>query len=160
MKEFMSGDELYRFLHISKRKMKYLLENGYIPMTDMGRKTHRYKIRLEDAKAFRRRMKQEPGFLSELTGMFNTRRTKKEPRPAPTEKDIEACRRYWAEMLADQPEALRIPEAAVLTGYTPQRISALCARGEVWSTVVQGKRFCSKESLIQYMAAQSEVPSA
>ena len=112
MKEFMSGDELYRYLHISKRKMKYLLENGYIPMTDTGRKTHRYKIRLEDAKAFRRRMKQEPRFLSELTGMFNTRWAKKEPRPALGKKDIDACRRNWAEKLADQPEALRIPDAA------------------------------------------------
>ena len=72
MKDYMSGDELYRYLHISKRKMKYLLENGYIPMTDTGMKTHRYRVEYEDARAFKRRMKTEPGCLSELTGMFNT----------------------------------------------------------------------------------------
>ena len=42
MDEYMSGDELYRFLHISKRKMKYLLENGYISTEDTGMKTHGY----------------------------------------------------------------------------------------------------------------------
>ena len=63
MKEYMSGDELYRYLHISKRKMKYLLENGYIPMTDTGMKTHRYRIKYEDARAFKRKMKMEPGCL-------------------------------------------------------------------------------------------------
>ena len=34
MKEYMNGDEVYRYLHISKRKMKYLPENGYIPLID------------------------------------------------------------------------------------------------------------------------------
>lgn len=60
MKEYMSGDELYRYLHISKRKMKYLLENGYIPMVDTGMKTHRYRVKYEDARAFKRRLEKEP----------------------------------------------------------------------------------------------------
>ena len=30
MGAYLSADELYRYLHISKRKLKFLLENGYI----------------------------------------------------------------------------------------------------------------------------------
>ena len=30
-KEFMSGSELRQYLHISTRKMKYLMDNNYIP---------------------------------------------------------------------------------------------------------------------------------
>ena len=35
--EYISGGELYKFLHISKRKMKYLLEHGYIKHIDTGK---------------------------------------------------------------------------------------------------------------------------
>ena len=38
MSEYLSGDQLYRFLHISKRKIKYLLENEYIPWLIRGRR--------------------------------------------------------------------------------------------------------------------------
>ena len=48
MPEYFSGDKLYKYLHISKRKMKYLLENGYIPFVDTGKKTHRYLVRQYD----------------------------------------------------------------------------------------------------------------
>jgi len=46
--EVISADQLYRICHISKRKAKWLLEHGYIPCEDSGKKTRRYKIRLND----------------------------------------------------------------------------------------------------------------
>ena len=66
MSEYLSGDRLYRFLHISKRKMKYLLENGYIPVIDTGKKTYRYRVKKDDAEKFKERMELESGFLVEL----------------------------------------------------------------------------------------------
>ena len=45
----ISGDQLCRVCHISKRKAKWLLENSTIPCEDTGKKTRRYRIRLEDA---------------------------------------------------------------------------------------------------------------
>ena len=46
----LGADELYRYLHISKRKLKFLLENDYIPCIDTGKKTHRFLIKVSDAK--------------------------------------------------------------------------------------------------------------
>lgn len=154
MKEYMSGDELYRYLHISKRKMKYLLENGYIPMTDTGMKTHRYRIKYEDARAFKRKIKMEPGCLSELTGMFNTRcpRKKTPLLLEPTEKNCRAFREYLTKLWEDKPEALSVSDMATLTGLSKNYISSLCSRMVLWSTVIQGKRYCSKESLIAYFS--------
>ena len=40
----ISGDQLCRVCHISKRKAKWLLENGVIPCEDTGRKTRRCGI--------------------------------------------------------------------------------------------------------------------
>ena len=62
--EYISGGELYKFLHISKRKMKYLLEHGYIKHIDTGKKTHRFMVKLSDAEEFKVRLETD----AELTG--------------------------------------------------------------------------------------------
>lgn len=58
--EIISADQLYRICHISKRKAKWLLDSGYIPCQDSGKKTLRYKIRLEDAIAYLRTLETAP----------------------------------------------------------------------------------------------------
>ena len=72
-KEFMSGSELRQYLHISTRKMKYLMDHNYIPHENTGHATHKYLVRTEDAVRFKTRMDTELGFLSELSGMFSNR---------------------------------------------------------------------------------------
>ena len=51
-KEFMSGSELRQYLHVSTRKMKYLMDNNYIPHENTGHTTHKYRVRTEDAVRF------------------------------------------------------------------------------------------------------------
>lgn len=46
--DIISAEQLYRICHISKRKATWLLEHGVIPCQDSGKKTRRFKIRLED----------------------------------------------------------------------------------------------------------------
>lgn len=50
MNKYMSGSELRQYLHISTRKMKYLMDNDYIPHENTGQATHKYRIRRADAK--------------------------------------------------------------------------------------------------------------
>ena len=40
--EIITKEQLYKILHISKRRAKFLLDNGYIPCIDTGKKTRRY----------------------------------------------------------------------------------------------------------------------
>ena len=52
MSKYLSVDALYRYLHISKRKLKYLLENDYIPIIapiGMDDKGETYNINADDA---------------------------------------------------------------------------------------------------------------
>lgn len=159
MKEYMSGDELYRYLHISKRKMKYLLENGYIPMTDTGMKTHRYRIKYEDARAFKRKIKMEPGCLSELTGMFNTRcpRKKMPPLLEPTEENCRAFREYLVLVWAELPDALPTQQAAKLIGVQPQQIHKLVREGKLHGVTMKGRQFCVKEEFIFYASSPEKI---
>ena len=62
----MSGSELCRYLHISTRKMKYLMDHDYIPHENTGHATYKYRVWGQDARAFQRRMETGPDFLSEL----------------------------------------------------------------------------------------------
>ena len=57
---YMSGDELYRYLHISKKKMRYLLMNGFIPCIDTGKKTHRYIVLRAEVEKYIERRKNDP----------------------------------------------------------------------------------------------------
>lgn len=159
MKDYMSGDELYRYLHISKRKMKYLLENGYIPMIDTGMKTHRYHIKYEDARAFKRRMEKEPGYLSELTGMFNTSgsRNKTPSLLEPTEENCRAFREYLVQAWAKLPDALPTQQAAKLIGVQPQQIHKLVREGKLHGVTMKGKQFCVKEEFISYTSLPEKV---
>ena len=68
----LTGSQLRQYLHISTRKLKYLMEHNYIPHEDTGQATYRYRVRWEDAVEFKRRMEEEPGFLGELAGQFSS----------------------------------------------------------------------------------------
>ena len=122
-KQFMSGSELRQYLHISTRKMKYLMDNNYIPHENTGHTTHKYRVRTEDAVRFKARMDTEPGFLSELSGMFSNR-TEWHPLPMfeATPENCEAFRRWLSSHWAELPDALPTQTAAELVGHSPQRI--------------------------------------
>ena len=73
MNECMSGSELRQYLHNTTRKMKYQMDNDYIPHENNRQATHKYRIRRADVMIFKQRMDTEQGFLAELSGMFSNR---------------------------------------------------------------------------------------
>lgn len=50
--EIITKEQLYKILHISKRRAKFLLDNGYIPCVDTGKKMRRYQIKMSDVQEF------------------------------------------------------------------------------------------------------------
>ena len=154
MAKYLSADELYPYLHISKRKLKFLLENGYIPCIDTGKKTHRFLIKVSDAKEFKRKMDTEPGFLSELYGQFNSGIYK--PRKKliePTPENCAAFQDFLTMKWADYPDALPTKLAAELIGCAPQRVGDWMRKGVVSSVSVGGMRYCGKAEFIAYCAS-------
>nr|WP_290462745.1 hypothetical protein [Acutalibacter muris] len=154
MAKYLSADELYRYLHISKRKLKYLLENDYIPCIDTGKKTHRFLIRASDAKEFKRRMDTEPGFLSELYGQFNSGvYTPRKKLIESTPENCAAFREFLIGKWADYPDALPTKLAAELIGCAPQRVGDWMRKGVISGVSIGGVRYCSKGEFIAYCAS-------
>ena len=102
--ETISMDQLYRICHISKRKAKWLLENGIIPCTDSGKQTRRFQIHLDDVITFLEC--RDAGLLQGdiPTDIFSSgERTLEKPRHL---LDSEELRAFFLERWADFPDVL------------------------------------------------------
>ena len=153
-KNYMSGCQLRQYLHISTRKMKYLMDHNYIPHENTGHATHKYRVLKEDAEKFKFRMDNEIGFLAELNGMFSNR-TEWHPKPLieVTEENCTAFRRWLEKEWAELPEALPTQTAAELVGHSPQRIHEWI-REEVLVGIKLGTvQYCAKAEFIGFMAS-------
>ena len=72
----ITKEQLYKLLHVSKRKAKWMLDEGIIPCVNRGTKTHTYLIRMEDVQIYLERSDAER--RREIpTGQFNARPAKK-----------------------------------------------------------------------------------
>ena len=99
-------------------------------------------------------MDTEPGFLSELSGMFSNR-TEWHPLPMfeATPENCEAFRRWLDSQWAELPEALPTQTAAELVDHSPQRIHEWI-REEVLVGIKLGIiQYCAKAEFIGFMAS-------
>ena len=156
-KPMLSGSQLRQYLHISTRKLKYLMDHNYIPHEDTGQATYRYRVRREDAVAFKQRMDTDPNFLSELVGMFNTHRpAKPKPKPEPvlkpTQKNCWLFKKWLTQRWANEPDALPIQRAAQLLGRNPQTLHRWIKEGHLQAVQVGRNQLCSKEELLAFLA--------
>ena len=112
--EVISADQLYRICHISKRKAKWLLEHGYIPCEDSGKKTRRYKIRLNDVIDYLRTLEAAPDLVATPVGAFNVKRKQLNPVAQICQKEFQ---RFLYNIWTDEADILRISDVQVLLGY-------------------------------------------
>ncbi len=154
----MSGSELRQYLHISTRKMKYLMDHNYIPHKNTGHATHKYRVLVEDAEKFKFRMDNEEGFLAELKGMFSNR-TEWHPRPLieVTEENCNLFRQWLEKEWVDLPDALPAQTAAELVGHNPQRIHELIKDGTLHGVKISAVQYIPKTEFISYMASPKKL---
>lgn len=167
--EIISLEQLYKMLHISKRKAAWMLQNGIIPCEIRNTPTHKYSIRKEDvlaymAKSEREKRKEIP------VGIFNAKKTNNLRR---TESQGSDCGGYFddtiyklrgkerarfKEMLEDLlsavPDSLTVDEVVDLTGYSRKTILRYAQRKYIYAVNIMGKYYISKQSIINYLATE------
>lgn len=149
--EVISMDQLYRICHISKRKAKWLLENGVIPCEDSGKRTRRFQIHLEDVITFLERW--DAGLLQEAIppGIFSSGgRTLEQLYQI---LDSGALAAFLLERWADAPEVLTVAQTASLCGYGPSAINRWVRDGLVEAVSYRGHNLIFKESLADRLAS-------
>lgn len=157
-KDFMSGSELRQYLHISTRKMKYLMDHDYIAHENTGHATHKYRVSREEAERFKCRMETEDGFLAELSGKFSNR-TGRQPRRIlePTAENSKAFRLWLEKEWAELPDALPTQTAASLAGFAPQRIHKLIKEKALHGIIVRAVQYISKSEFISYISSPRQI---
>ncbi len=160
--KYMSGCELRQFLHISTRKMKYLMDHNYIPHENTGHATHKYLILREDAIAFKSRMDSEDSFLCELAGKFSSRKrpTEKVLLLNPTPRNCNAFRKFLVARWKKYPDALSAKMAADLIGISPPRINELVRAGTLHGVIIGNIQYIPKDELITYAASPAHIAQA
>ena len=165
--EIISLEQLYKMLHISKRKAAWMLQNGIIPCEIRGTATHKYSIRKEDvlayiAKSEREKRKEIP------VGIFNAKKTNN---PRRTESSVSDCGGYFddthyklrgkerarfkkmlEELLSAVPDTLTVDEVVALTGYSRTTILRYVRKKYIYAVNIMGKYYISKQSIINYLA--------
>ena len=165
--EIISLEQLYKMLHISKRKAAWMLQNGIIPCEIRNTPTHKYSVRKEDVLAYMTKSEREK--RKEIpVGIFNAKKTNN---PRRTELQGSDCGGYFddtnyklrgkeramfKEMLEDLlsavPDTLTVDEVVVLTGYHRRTILRYVQRKYIYAVNIMGKYYISKQSIINYLA--------
>ena len=158
MEQIISADAARAYLHISKRKFLFMLQNGYIRYEDNGNKTHRYSLRMCDVQALRKEMTNHPERFADLNGRFTAQRNKP---PTPTvvlsQEEAKKLREYTTKCWNKHPDALPSKLAAELTGLTVGTLNRHVARVNIFGAVGCGKVLISKQCLIGYLATPDVV---
>ena len=158
MEQIISADAARAYLHISKRKFLYMLQNGYIRYEDNGNKTHRYSLKMSDVEALRKEMNEHPERFADLNGRFTAQRNKP---PTPTvvlsQEEAKKLREYITKCWNKHPDALPSKLAAELTGLTVGTLNRHVSRCNLFGAVIGGKVLISKQSLIGYLATPDVV---
>ena len=68
----ISADQFRQICHISKRKAKWLLENGIVPCKDSGKKTRRFTIYIDDVIKYLQARESDPDSIITPRGQFTS----------------------------------------------------------------------------------------
>ena len=166
--DVISLEQLYKMLHISKRKAAWMLQNGIIPCEIRNTQTHKYFIKRKDVIDYIN--KNEIAKQQEIPiGIFNYTRT---TNPHRTESQDSVCggsfysfeiilndeerelfKGMLENLLKEIPDVLTVKEVAELTGYNRKTILRYAERKYIFATNLKGKLYISKQSLIEYLSS-------
>ena len=149
--EIISQDQLYRICHISKRKATWLLENGYIPCQDSGKKTRRFKIRIDDVIIYLTRLEKHPESVQTPSGIFSTRvkyrSIKQMHEPIDPMRFTKMLTKKWSGF----PDALTVRDIMELIGYSQSTISDWVMQEKIIGIRYYNRYLIPKDSLIKYL---------
>ncbi len=118
MRETISLDELRIMVHMSKRRVAYLLNSGLIPCEIRQRATHRYVIRRADAEQFAKDYMTHPEKYQVSGGVFSSVRSE----TALLTVDPERFRAYLKVQWREMSDILIAPDVEALIGYNQNTI--------------------------------------
>lgn len=143
--EYVTQEQVRLMLHISKRKAKYMLDNGIIPCINTGKKTRQYRVKVSDIEYY---MEHPYDFA---VGMFPSGSKHKPVKKEAVRLDDEVVREYYLKLLSKENDMLSVQEISKLTGYSTSAIYRWIERGWVDSMMFLGRHLIRKDNLFSFL---------
>lgn len=153
--EIISQDQLYRICRISKRKATWLLENGYIPCEDSGKKTRRFKIRIDDVIIYLTKLEKYPESLQTPPGIFSSRTKYRSIKQMQEPIDSKSFTKMLMKEWSSFPDVLTTNDVIKLIGYTQSTLSDWIIQGRIIGIRYYNRYLIPKDCLIEYMATKA-----
>ena len=163
----ISLEQLYKMLHVSKRKAAWMLQNGIIPCHIRPTKTHRYAIRLEDVEAYLQKKRAER--RKEIpVGILNAKPRKREVllnrQPVDTvtiaecyvtlaDEYKDAFRAHVEKRLRYTADAFVIDTAAEIIGYSRGMVLSHIQQKHIDAVRISGKYIISKAAIVDFLVS-------
>ena len=164
----ISLEQLYKMLHISKRKAAWMLQNGIIPCETRNTKTHRYVINIADVEAYLQKSSYER--RKEIpVGIFNAKPTKRTVVLNRAPLDPVALAECYITIADDCKEefiahvekrlkyfndALTVEEAAKIIGYTRGMVLSHVQEKHIEAAWLGNKYIIGKKALAEFLATE------
>ena len=165
----MSLEQLYKMLHVSKRKAAWMLNNGIIPCRIRPTKTHRYIILREDVEAYLQKKRAER--RKEIpVGIFNAKPTRRkvelnhQPMDSATIAECyitladdckDAYKAHVDKRLKYFSDALSVEQAAEITGYGKGMILYHIEKKDIRAVFISGKYIISKAAIADFLVSDT-----
>ena len=160
-------EQLYKMLHVSKRKAAWMLQNGIIPCQIRPTATHRYIIRLEDVEIYLQKQGKER--REEIpVGIFNAKPRKREVllnrQPVDTvtiaecyitlaDECKEAFRAHVEKRLRYTADAFDIDTVAEIIGYSRGMVLSHIQQKHIDAVRISGKYIISKAAIVDFLVS-------
>ncbi len=93
----ITKDQFYRICNISKKTAAHLLDNGLVPCINSGKKTRKYKIKLDDVIEYLETREKEPARFAAPSGWYKTYHDPDENALAMTPENISKISKHCLE---------------------------------------------------------------
>ena len=154
--KIISKDQLYRICHISKKTALYLLESGAIPSVNSGKKTRKYKIRLDDVITFLQEREINPLAFKPPENYYRGTNVVGSLRRRifiPQELMPEA-QTFFENQFRKYKEVLTTAEVNKATGYSQKTIIDWYEKKEIKCFLIKNKLYFPKEYLIDFLLSE------
>ena len=153
--EILSGEDVRKILHVSRRKASWLLTNGYIRCCDSGKKTRKFTVLREDLDAYIAASIAHPERFRTPEGAFTSKRADARrqsyvsmPRILP-----ESFRPWLEERWKRTPDLLTLDSVSTLTGYAVSTLKRWAGNGKLRTVIVPYNVVTTKTWLIDFFCA-------
>lgn len=157
--EIITKDQFYRICHVSKRTATYLLDNGFVPCTNSGKKTRKYKMRLDDVITFLEQRENNPLMFKAPNDYYKDNKGKNfsYAYSLNTKRLLhyrKMLRAFLEKHLANCNDVLTPIDIEGILGYSYKSVTRWCVNKELRAFLIKNKFQIPKEYLIDFMITE------